>query len=91
MAAQLHNVTLHLDECVWRRIRTEAVRENTTIQSIVSEALMSYIKWIRKAELEDQEVMEEDRKKRELQEAMEELDRIRMERLKGKKRKGMKK
>lgn len=59
------HVNLHLDPRVWREIKRLAIREDTSITMIAQEALMVYVKWLRKAD--------EPEKKKEIREIMKEI------------------
>jgi hypothetical protein len=62
-------ITLYMDERVMTKLRFMAYRENTTITSLISEALATYLKWMKKAELEEQAIEKAEKTKQELEEA----------------------
>ena len=49
------NVTLHLDKKVWAAIRIMAIKEETPITELVSEALATWLKWLARAAREEKE------------------------------------
>jgi hypothetical protein len=51
-----YNVTLHLDPKIRKALQIMAIREETTLGKMASEAIMVYIKWMQKAELEETKV-----------------------------------
>jgi hypothetical protein len=44
-------VSLYLRPSIYRKIKREAIADDCTITSLVAEALLEWLKWIRKAEL----------------------------------------
>lgn len=60
-------VSLHIDSRVWREIKRQAIYEDAPIGVIATEALMVYVKWLRKTDaperrVEIREIMKEIRK-----------------------------
>ena len=49
------NVTLHLNKKVWAAIRIMAIQDETTITQLVSEALVTWLKWLARAAKEERE------------------------------------
>jgi len=68
------NVTLHLPENVWLRMKRESVREDTTIKNIVCEACLAYCKWIKKTEDLERAEIDLQQTQAELAEIQAELD-----------------
>lgn len=73
---QTKTIALHVDIRIWKTIKIAATREETTISAIAEEALMSWFKWIKKAELEEAQENEKIRIQAELDEAIKVLDEI---------------
>ena len=46
-------VSLYLRPSIYRRIKREAIALDCTITSLVAEALSAYLKWLKKAELQE--------------------------------------
>jgi hypothetical protein len=63
------SITIYMDERVMTKMRFMAYRENTTITSLISEALATYLKWMKKAELEEKAMDKAEKTKQELEEA----------------------
>ena len=61
--------TLDMDERVMRQLRILAFRDGVTLRSIVAEALATYLKWMKKAEFQDQAIERLEQTKEELREA----------------------
>ena len=74
------NVTFRFDPQLFRVIKIMAVKENTTIVSLVSEAVATWIKWLRKAEHQEAVLEEAEKTAEELKEATRILDAILLER-----------
>ncbi len=51
-------IVLHLDRKVWGQVAQVAVEENVTISGIAAEALMVYVKWLRKAEKKEETLIQ---------------------------------
>ena len=75
-----NNVTLRLDPQLFQSIKFMAVREHTTIVSLVSEAIATWIKWLRKAARQEAVMEEAEKTAEELKEATKILNAILLER-----------
>ena len=75
-----NNVTFRFNSALFQEIKLMAVKENTTIISLVNEAVSTWIKWLRKAEHEEAIMEEAEKTKEELKRAEKILDEILLER-----------
>ncbi len=74
------NVTLHLDPKLIKYIKKMAIDQSVTIGVLVNEALATWVKWLAKATLDDNEY-DKAKAEREFQEAADHLYRIRQTRI----------
>lgn len=73
------NVLLHLDPPVWQQVRKQAYQDNTSIASVVRDAIYTYFKWLKAAEIKEKKEGKIEETKQELKEATEALETIRQE------------
>ena len=75
-------VSLYLRPSIYRKIKRLAVKNDTTITSIVAQAIWEWLKWIRKAEIEEN--INEVKAKKDLGEIQKEIDQALASRMRSK-------
>lgn len=66
-----YNVCLHLDPRVWKTLRKMAIDDECTAGSLASEAIVFYIKYLRKIALQEEKVADKLLAEQEYEEALE--------------------
>ena len=80
MEKELIVVNVRVDSRVVKILRRMAITQETSVQSLVSEALATWLKWMRKAEMKEQALENAEKKHKELEHAREILQQIVAER-----------
>jgi hypothetical protein len=75
------NITLHIDKEVWKRFRIIAIQEDTTMGNLASEALLTYVSWLRRAEQQNESMEQKAMREEEVAAMRLELEEIRMDRI----------